>query len=135
MFEVIAEPLTDNWRVNTKRGKGNNMSNEIEKAKQYSKLAEKLRKRSHNSYGDIINFITLADAEIKSLQDRLDNILDEVRKSIYKYIQKDCSCKMKVEGNTECSLRRKIISGLDGCLCRCDNCNEVIRILKEIKGE
>jgi len=28
MFEVIVEPLTDNWRVNTKRGKGNNMSNE-----------------------------------------------------------------------------------------------------------
>jgi len=42
----------------------------------------------------------------------------------FKHIKKNCELKMKVGQNIECARRRKIISGLDGCLCREDNCSK-----------
>lgn len=33
-----------------------------------------------------------------------------------------CSEKIKVNGNWECRHRRRIISGLGGCLCNIQNC-------------
>jgi hypothetical protein len=41
----------------------------------------------------------------------------------FKQIKKNCKLKMKINRNTECVRRRKIIAGLDGCLCNKDNCN------------
>ena len=35
--------------------------------------------------------------------------------------------KMKINGNWECEHRRKIISGLGGCLCNKENCYKVRR--------
>lgn len=40
----------------------------------------------------------------------------------FKSIKKKCGLKMEIEGNIECGERRLLISGLDGCLCREDNC-------------
>ena len=40
----------------------------------------------------------------------------------FKDVEKDCKLKMNINSNIECLRRRLIISGLDGCLCREDNC-------------
>ena len=40
----------------------------------------------------------------------------------FKNVRKQCDQIMDINGNKECRHRRKIISGLDGCLCRKDNC-------------
>ena len=40
----------------------------------------------------------------------------------YGKIKKKCNLKMNINGNIECSKKRLLISGLDGCLCREDNC-------------
>ena len=40
----------------------------------------------------------------------------------FKQIKKECKLKININGNIECSDRRKIISGLDGCLCKKENC-------------
>jgi len=45
----------------------------------------------------------------------------------FKTIKKACNQKMKINGNVECEHRRKLISGLDGCLCREDNCFKLKR--------
>ena len=43
----------------------------------------------------------------------------------FKQIKKNCKLKIKINGNTECTRRRKIIAGLDGCLCNKDNCKSI----------
>ncbi len=40
----------------------------------------------------------------------------------FQALKKKCDQKMDIEGNEECRNRRKIISGLGGCLCRKRNC-------------
>jgi hypothetical protein len=37
-------------------------------------------------------------------------------------IKTKCKEKMKISGNWECRIMRKIISGLGGCLCNKENC-------------
>ena len=40
----------------------------------------------------------------------------------YRDIKKGCKDKMFIDGNHECGIQRKVISGLQGCLCRKENC-------------
>lgn len=40
-------------------------------------------------------------------------------------IKNGCDQKMDIVGNVECAHMRMIISGLDGCLCREDNCFKI----------
>ena len=48
-------------------------------------------------------------------------------------IKKDCNQKIRIGGNTECTHRRKLIGGLDGCLCRPDNCFKLFCKITMIK--
>ncbi len=50
-------------------------------------------------------------------------------------IKKNCNQKMDINGNVECRHRRKIISGLDGCLCREDNCYKHLHTDREKKAK
>ncbi len=50
---------------------------------------------------------------------------NEPKPSRFEYIRMSCDEKMEICGNNECGPRRLIISGLDGCLCRADNCYKV----------
>ncbi len=48
----------------------------------------------------------------------------------FEIIKKDCGRKMEIDGNDECGKRRLLISGLDGCLCRKDNCYKVMETIE-----
>jgi len=47
---------------------------------------------------------------------------DSPKNKTFIKIQKKCKLKMNINGNIECSHRRMLLSGLDGCICREDNC-------------
>ena len=40
----------------------------------------------------------------------------------FKKAAENCDQRIKIAGNIECLLRRRVIAGLEGCLCRKDNC-------------
>jgi hypothetical protein len=51
----------------------------------------------------------------------------------FKKIKKHCCLKIKINNNIECRHRRKIISGLDGCLCKLENCTKMKELANSSK--
>jgi hypothetical protein len=62
-----------------------------------------------------------AGANAKRLVARLDSERRE-QQTTFANIEEGCKEKMQVVENMECIHRRRLISGLGGCLCRADNC-------------
>jgi len=54
--------------------------------------------------------------------------MENARKGIkFEDIKKRCSLKMEIGSKIECLRRRRIISGLEGCLCKEENCFEFFK--------
>jgi hypothetical protein len=56
---------------------------------------------------------------------RLEEDNEMIKEKFWKSVRPACLELMYIDGNYECGRRRKLISGLDGCLCRVDNCYKI----------
>jgi len=61
------------------------------------------------------------------LRDEMAMFKEALIKKEFENIERDCDRKVNICGNDECRHRRRIIAGLDGCLCRVDNCFKIRR--------